>query len=367
MSKIVRGYWDCRYCETKGIDGLAEECPNCGHGREADTKFYMKSENAAATDYVSDQELENAGIRKEDCDGEHFDWVCDYCGELNHDSYTRCKSCGSDKKEATRQYGGKIIGAAPEPPIEEPPKEPEVVKPAVVESKKSTNKLVPIGILASVALIFLGLGIFLLKPIEQVWTVSDQYWNYTVNVEENTEVHNSGWTIPSGAEVYKKQNEIHHYDQVVDHYEEVEVQKSRQEISHYDTQTSYTDNGNGTFTEHTTSVPVYKTVYYTEVESQPVYKSVPIYQVKYYYTEWEWKYVDTYETSKHDKEPYYSTEYTLSDLQRDIDRSEAYTIVYDTGEEQEVSYDEYMSIDIGDKFGVTTCRLGIVYEEKAIP
>lgn len=47
--KYIRGYWDCNYCNTKAIDGLIDNCTNCGKQKPSDTKYYMLSEN----DFVS--------------------------------------------------------------------------------------------------------------------------------------------------------------------------------------------------------------------------------------------------------------------------------------------------------------------------
>ena len=47
--KYIRGYWDCNYCNTKAIDGLMDNCTNCGKQKPSDTKYYMLSEN----DFVS--------------------------------------------------------------------------------------------------------------------------------------------------------------------------------------------------------------------------------------------------------------------------------------------------------------------------
>lgn len=53
MSKIIRGYWDCKYCEEKGIDGLLDKCPNCGSGKLEDTVYYMKNKR----EYFSEDEI----------------------------------------------------------------------------------------------------------------------------------------------------------------------------------------------------------------------------------------------------------------------------------------------------------------------
>ena len=81
MGRIVKGYWSCSYCGTCDIDGLTDICPNCGKQKSRDVKYYMKG----AVTEVTDEELEKAGITKEECD--EYDLVdgyvlCDYSGEV---------------------------------------------------------------------------------------------------------------------------------------------------------------------------------------------------------------------------------------------------------------------------------------------
>ena len=51
MGRIIEGYWDCKYCDSKGISGSIRECPNCGHPRDDTVKFYLKDEKK----YVSEE------------------------------------------------------------------------------------------------------------------------------------------------------------------------------------------------------------------------------------------------------------------------------------------------------------------------
>ena len=40
--RIVRGYWDCPYCDSTDIDGLVDNCPNCGRHKPENTKYHLK-------------------------------------------------------------------------------------------------------------------------------------------------------------------------------------------------------------------------------------------------------------------------------------------------------------------------------------
>ena len=103
--KVVKGYWDCPYCSSKEIDGLVDFCPNCGVHKPKDVKYYLNGNVTTNTTYsksqvpdsdvLSEKELEKAGISKEECDGKHKEWVCDFCGSLNNWADNVCSSCGS--------------------------------------------------------------------------------------------------------------------------------------------------------------------------------------------------------------------------------------------------------------------------------
>lgn len=204
-----------------------------------------------------------------------------------------------------------------------------------------------------------------------------------------------GWSVPFGGRVYDEKSEFHHYEQVLDHYETITEQKSRQVIDHYETKTvqksrtvivdydvSYTDNGNGTFTEHKTPVygteyytdteeqPVYKTEYYEESHQEPVYRQEPVYQTKYYYEIDKWFTDYTSDSSGYDKSPYWNMNYTLEENERDSLRYENYYIYYidEDGDQNKVSssYDEWVEVDYGDQVIITTSRIGIDYKVESV-
>lgn len=114
--RIVRGYWDCPYCDSTDIDGLIDNCPNCGRHKPENTKYHLKGaiphENkiykksvVEESDVLTTKELHKAGISEEECDGEHKEWVCSYCNSLNNWADNICTSCGSPRDESTLEYG----------------------------------------------------------------------------------------------------------------------------------------------------------------------------------------------------------------------------------------------------------------------
>lgn len=153
--------------------------------------------------------------------------------------------------------------------------------------------------------------------------------------------------------------EIRSYKDVLDHYETVLETKSKQVIDHYEPTYTYSDNGNGTFTEHMHQTPVYRTEVYTEPKQVPVYKQVAVYDTKYYYEIDRWFFEYASESSGNDKDPYWNENYTLKNRERDTSRSETYTIHFDNGEEKDCSYEKWQTTELGDKVVLTRCRLWI--------
>lgn len=372
--KIVKGYWDCPYCSSREIDGLVDFCPNCGVHKPKDVKYYLKGNVTTNTTYsksqvpdsdvLSEKELEKAGISKEECDGKHKEWVCDFCGSLNNWADNVCSSCGSQKDESDTLYGGeKKSGEEPKEPQHtenSPDKEPlsvwDKIKRSFVKNRKAA---------AIVAVIVAVLSVMFF-PYKKVVTVKSFAWERNISLEEYKTVQESDWNVPAGGRVYDEKTEIKSYVSVVDHYETVWETKTREVFDHNETSTTYSDNGNGTFTEHTTTTPVYRTETYQESHEEPVYRQDPVYATKYYYDIDKW--VDTgndYPSSGKDHKPYWNEDYKpMADNIRDTDRSETYTVKLDNGKTQEKSYSEWKNMKIGDTKEQTTCLVGIVYSEK---
>lgn len=416
MSKIVKGYWKCNYCGTKDIDGLIDICPNCGKQKSHNVKYYMKE---GVVEYVTPEQLNNAGIKESECDGDHEDWVCPYCDQLNNYSDTACVACGGLKSEAVYEYGGNEID---KPDLETEtsssiydtewcseestsetqnddisPSETTPVSPLKALKNKISNipmnKFATYAVSSLVGIAILGFICMLFWPTKEIATVTDFTWTRTITVEEERTVKENDWSIPTDGRIYDERQEIKTYVQVLDHYETtyetktreildhydtVYETRTRQVIDHYDTHTSYSDNGNGTFTEHSYQTPVYTTETYQEAVQKPVYRTEtyqeavetpiyrdePVYATKYYYEIERWFEIATYTSSNNDKEPFWSTEYTLSENQRDTMRTETYIVIYDNGNKNTVSYGDWLNISEGDTYVITTCMLGIVYKQE---
>ena len=281
MGRTVMGYWDCPVCGQKGVAGNVMNCPSCGRAR-GDVQFYMKdgAENSVREEdergdieYLSEEQAQEIG--------KNPDWYCSFCNSLNRDNAAFCTNCGASRESSESNYFDQLKKRK-EAEAAEKAAQPQVSTPPA--RKKSRWPL----------LLILLVGVFLLvrylsgSNVSGDLKVTGLNWSRVIPIEQNQEFTESGWSIPEGGTEVGRRQEIHHYDQVLDHYEDVEVQRSRDVLDHYETYYTYRDNGNGSFEEIPHERPVYRTEYYTETESRPVYRTVPRYATKYTYTIWRW-------------------------------------------------------------------------------
>lgn len=331
----VMGYWDCPMCQTKKILGTERNCPNCGMPRGEDVKFYMDGPEVKLT---KEQQKKK---------GKGADWMCEYCGGYNSALDTVCVSCGAERSgkdyfEIRKEKEEKK--AAKE--REEQQQNGIVQQPDNKKKKPFNVKALVIGIVIAV-LAIAGIA-YLATPKTYEVTLADKYWQSSVDVEKNTECYESDWSLPSGAELDHKEREIRTYEQVQDGtrtetYESYEVVGSHEE-------TSYTDNGDGTFHSSTTTVPDYG--YVTRTREVPNYVDVPVYDTKYYYYIWRWQYDRTLTAEEHgDKKVYYAKE-DLSDDERYKNKQCSYYLTFhdnekDEDETYEVTKEQYKQVETG--------------------
>lgn len=379
MGRIVRGYWTCPYCDAADIDGLVDYCPNCARHKPENTKYYMAngvvtgkayhSNNIQPAEVVSDEELQRAGIKREECDGAHPEWKCPYCNSLNNWGDATCSSCGAPKERASKDfsYVDRTSDNAYVQGENMNPTEQKVDHNEDGYHETSHKRTLKSWIFHNLSRIGVGAGIialmaaiiFLVFPYKEVSIVDGFSWERSINIEQERTVKESDWFVPAGGRCYDTKQEIRSYKDVLDHYETVLETKSKQVIDHYEPTYTYSDNGNGTFTEHMHQTPVYRTEVYTEPKQVPVYKKVAVYDTKYYYEIDRWFFEYASDSSGNDKNPYWNENYTLKNRERDTSRSETYTIHFDNGEEKDCSYEKWQTTELGDKVVLTRCRLWI--------
>ncbi len=385
MGKVFMGYWDCPYCGQNDVPGSDHACPNCGRTRDNTVVYHPTPHGRpnAPKKYVTDPD-EAERLRHSP------DWHCSFCDSMNPHSQYRCPNCGHTRNESDRNYfhrhperkdyvipvnhpdsTGNSYSSNSYRHVDKGDEETEGDS-----HRQSHHFQLPdlpwkrIGIIMLIVAIVAGIAAgawFIFSPKERYITVTDMYWARSIDIEEYRTVRESDWSVPSGGRIQYTQQEIHHYDTVLDHYDT--VTKSRQVITgSHEIVTGYSDLGNGYFEEITSTVYDFGTEYYTEQE--PVYRQDPVYRTKYYYDIERWKYDYTVKSGAHDKEPYWP-EYTLEDDKHRAGlKSQSYkiTAVYeDKSDNYSMNYNDWIETSIDDQLHVKVHfggRIELLKDEK---
>lgn len=356
MSKLVMGYWDCPFCGNKEIRGDIVNCPSCGRAR-GEVQFYMKGYNEGETREEDERsDVEYLDEEQAKYVSKNPDWYCSFCDSLNSDNAQFCGNCGASRADSESNYF-EMLKKKKEREAAETAAQPQ---PAQPKAKRRSPLLVFVLILAAIILFFTWMNG---NKTAGDLKVTGLNWVRNINIEENRMFSESGWTLPAGAEQTDARNELHHYDSVLDHYENVDVQRSRRVVDHYETYYTYEDNGNGTFTEVPHERPVYTTEYYTETVQQPVYVQVPRYQTKYYYNIWRWVQSRDVTASGDDHNAAWP-EVTLAENEREGQKTEIYRFTVEHMKEKKaaevyrIAESNWMNVNVGDQIFITAKRSG---------
>lgn len=345
MGKLIMGYWDCQYCGNKGIPGDTRECTTCGHPRDESVKFYLKDNN-----YVSEEKAASVSRKP--------DWYCSYCNTLNNSENEFCESCGAPRSESEKNYftmrsssntGSMNLRSNHSDDEDDLDSYEQALHKSANKSGSGSKKFFII-----LALIIAGL-VAIFAPRKKDVEVTRLDWERNIQIEQYTDVYESDWSLPQGATLHDTKLEIHHYDHILDHYDEVTVQKSREVLDGYDTHTRTIDLGNGYFEEETYETPRYRTEYYTETESVPVYRDDPVYAKKYYYDIWKWVPSRNVSTSGNGHNAYWG-DLNLSDNEREGAHSEKYSVTFTGKNDKTYTYEllesEWNKFEIGQKYKI---------------
>ena len=385
MGRIIEGLWDCSYCGTKGIGGSKRTCTNCGRSRDEGTTFYLPGQKR----YVPREEAKKVSRKP--------DWLCDYCGQLSPDSAKECISCGAsrtsenldyfqnkakheaeEKERLERQSSARVNSymyedmsyertssiSTSKKQVEEPWERRTKERNSFLEEKSSSSKFfdslksfnwTPIIVCILVAALIAGL-VYLFIPKQHELTVTDIRWERHIDIQEYRTVNESDWSLPAGGRLQYTNREIHHYEDVFDHYETKTRQVPKERYVRTETVvTGYRDLGNGYFEEITSSRDIYETYYETETYQEAVYRSEPVYRTKYYYEIERWVYDRTATSQAADKHPKWP-ELNLAENERESSRQEKYTVTGKDGEGEEytftLSYLEWERVHLGQEIEV---------------
>jgi len=217
-------------------------------------------------------------------------------------------------------------------------------------------------IILAVLAVVIGLLIFLLVPKSKTLDIASVSWERSVEVEENRQMQESDWTLPSEAYDVTSRLELYGYNTVLDHYETRTREVAVDVFDGYDTSYSYRDLGNGRFEEVENKTPRYRTEYKTESYQEPVYRNDPIYQTKYYYYIMRWVTDHYEETSGVNDEPYFA-EVAEDDTHRAGEKTERYYVTDTEGKTYSTSYEIWKDLKAGDKVKASV-HMGEILEIK---
>ncbi|MBC8043309.1 MAG: hypothetical protein IAF08_07670 [Rhizobacter sp.] len=260
------GRWDCDTCGHIGIRGPETKCPNCGAPRGKDVKFYL-------TDDAETVEDENA-LRLAEAGA---DWICSYCGADNTALDKNCISCGNERTDAAdkaREQKEYALGEEPSSGKRTPPKA------AAVATAKQKPRRWPYFVAGAVALL-----VYLVWPRELQVTITGHTWQRTIEIENNREVAEEDWSVPSGGRTTSSVQAVHHYNKVFSH-NETRSRTVRKKVGTERYKSGTRDLGNGNFKDVYSTRPVYENR--EENYTAPVYRDVPVYQTKYRYMIFRW-------------------------------------------------------------------------------
>ena len=335
MGKIIIGCWDCQYCGTTRISGELRDCPNCGRPRDKDVKFYI----ADPENYAKDPD----SVSRE------ADWVCPYCDSLNPAGTTTCQSCGALRDAQTKDYfqnqeAREKEEARQKAQAAQHTYSAQASSAAPASARGRGRMFIILAVIAAV----IALIVFLVVPKQKALEIASCNWERNVEVQLYKEMEDSGWSLPEGAYDVTSREEIYGYESVFDHYETRTRQVAEQVLDGYDTVPDYRDLGNGSFEVIENRIPRYRTEYRQEYYQEPIYRSVPIYQTKYYFLIMRWV-SDHYETTSGQNDDPYFADIGVSSTCREGAKTESYWIVDTEGNTYKTSYDIWKDLTAGQK------------------
>lgn len=374
MATIKLKVWNCNPgCGTKGVYGPSTTCPNCGRPRPKDVTFH--STGIVVTDPSKLEEAYKGA-----------DVVCGHCDMHNKAWDTECYGCGnpldySSEDESLPVYsynvGSKVIRprnvervetktvVAPKEDIYTRPRtKPKVAEPLYDSyseekvNKRSFNLNINwprwiLGILISSVVVLFCIEYYTARDV--VLTVDNHSWKREIPISSWEEVRESDWDTPRGAFNVSSSQEIHHYDQVLDGYED-RCQTVCESVA--DGQDACgetcTDLGNGYESCVTDYCTTYRQDCREECDQVAVYRDEPVYDTYYQYSIMKWVHHHTEKASDNGKNPMWPIvpQQFVGSGYREERRSETYYLyLKERGYDDRtvsVSYSKWEVLNVGD-------------------
>lgn len=340
---IREGRWDCPQCGYVGNLGRDVVCRGCGKPRDEDVEFYLPEDAPEVTD---EQMLTDAKAGP--------DWLCPYCGDSNRAHWTTCKGCGAPREGAEVRETGLVSEKKKKKAAKKPRREP----PPAPAAKGGMGKFAIIGAVG-VVLLIICLAFAMCSSREAQLTVAGFEWERTIEIERLNTLTEEGWEgeLPADADILSSERAIHHYDQVIDHYETKSRQvEERVKVGEY--VCDQKDLGNGYFED--VYCDKYETRYRTEEYEAPVYRDEPVYKTKYTYEIDRWQRERVERASGTDKMPEWP-EVNLKNKEREGERTEKYIVHFadDEGETYpyKTNYEEWREFTEGEMYNAQINRM----------
>ena len=353
--------WTCPNCNTVNL-GSNKTCSACGSPQPENIHFTQQTTQTLLKD-----EEKIAQARK------GADVHCPYCGTRNSAEKEACRQCGGDLADGARRVAGRIIGAYGSTstttdkdlacPACQQPNQPNAqfcvycgtplqttapqtndgfIAPSSAPLKNKTTpsqtstaqrKKLPVWFILILLLIIGACAIGLLalifgnrnvEPVQAI--VTETYWKYSVEIEEQQYVTREGWedAIPSQANLLSCNEELHN----------VQSEPAQGAVEVCGTPYSV-DQGNG----------------YAEIVQDCEYK---IYKLYCSYEILDWVLTDTVITEGYDLYPYWD-ETPLNNNQRLGEQEESYRITFADADQD---YDYTPS----DLYTFEQCEVGSTWE-----
>lgn len=355
---IREGRWDCQYCGTIGNLGRHRACQNCSRSRPQGTRFYLADDAQ-----VTDRKLQRQALVGPD-------WVCAFCGTSNAADINVCGSCGAPREGTSpvQQVQDYDLGKAPtsgDMTFTDDARADD--QPAKAKKKIPVIIAVAAGGLAILCLAIIAFLIF--GGRESGATVSGFQWQRTVDIEQYQTVVEEDWQVPSEGRLLSSRQDIHHYDQILDHYETRQRQVSEQvQVGTENYVCGQRDLGNGFFEDIQCSRPIYETQNRTETYEEPIYRQEPVYQPLYTYEIDKWVVVRTEQANGADHAPYWPRA-DLAEDEREGEQTETYVIIFTDEDgkvyEWETSLAEWQLYERGQGVSLKLNALGEISEVEA--
>lgn len=188
MARNVWGFWDCSYCGNKHIRGDNDDCPSCGHYRDANVRFYLDKDNIVevSTDKKNDK----------------ANWICSFCGNQNDDRNQQCVSCGASKSNASGDYFHRNIEPTvtsstsrfKQPTSRSPsfPATPNSRTAAHIPFRKIAKIVIPLLLVISVIVGIVAFVNWFNTPIQKELTIGNVSWSRSIDIEELRTYNESG-------------------------------------------------------------------------------------------------------------------------------------------------------------------------------